>query len=40
MSKFISIELKPVSDSELDSEEEPKFDAELIAKLKSGSDSE
>ena len=40
MSRFINIELKSDSDSELDSEEESKFDAELIAKLKSGSDSE
>ena len=40
MSRFISIEVKSDSDSELDSEEESKFDAELIAKLKSGSDSE
>ena len=40
MSKFINTELKSGSDSELDSEEESKFDAELIAKLKSGYDSE
>ena len=40
MSRFINIELKSDSDSELDSEEESIFDAELIAKLKSGSDSE
>ena len=42
MSKFISNELKSDSDSdsELDSEKESKFDAELITKLKSGSDSE
>ena len=42
MSKFTSNELKSDSDSdsELDSEKESKFDAELITKLKSGSDSE
>ena len=40
MSRFINTELKGSSDSELDSEEESKFDAELMAKLKSGSDSE
>ena len=40
MSRFINIEVKSDSDSELDSEEESKFDAELMAKLKSGSDSE
>ena len=39
MSKFINTELK--SDSDLDSEKiGAKFDAELMAKLKSGSDSE
>ena len=39
MSRFINTELK--SDSELDSEKiETKFDAELMVKLKSGSDSE
>ena len=43
MSKFINTELKSDSDSdsELDSEKiGAKFDAELMAKLKSGSDSE
>ena len=41
MSRFINTELKSDSDSELDSEEEEsKFDAELMAKLESGSDSE
>ena len=30
MSRFINTELKSDSDSELDSEEESKFDAELI----------
>ena len=38
MSRFINTELK--SDSELDSEEESKFDSELMAKLESGPDSE
>ena len=40
MSRFINIELKSDSDSELDSEAEPKSDPELMAKLKSDSDSE
>ena len=40
MSRFINTELKSDSDWELDSEEQPKFDAELIAKLESGPDSE
>ena len=40
MSKFINTELKPDSNSELDSENGSKFDAELMTKLKSGSDSE
>ena len=41
MSKFIKTELKSGSDSELDSERVgAKFDAELMGKLKSGSDSE
>ena len=40
MSRFINTELKSDSDSELDSEEESKFDAEIMAKLKSDSDSE
>ena len=40
MSKFINTELKPDSNSELDSEKGSKFDAELMTKLKSGSDSE
>ena len=41
ISKFINTELKSDSDSELDSEEEEsKFDAELMAKLESGPDSE
>ena len=43
MSRFINTELKSDSDSdsELDSEKiEKKFDAELMVKLKSGSDSE
>ena len=42
MSKFINTELKSGSDSdsELDSEKESKFDAELMAKLESGSDLE
>ena len=40
MSRFINSELKSGSDSELDSEEEWKFDAELMAKLESGPDSE
>ena len=41
MSRFINTELKSDSDSELDSqEEESKFDAGLMAKLKSGSNSE
>ena len=39
-SRFKNTALKSDSDSELDSEEESKFDAELMAKLKSGSDSE
>ena len=39
MSTFTDTELKSNSDSELDSEES-KFDAELMAKLESGSDSE
>ena len=38
MSKFINTE--PKSYSELDSEEESKFDTELMTKLESGSDSE
>ena len=41
MSRFINTKLKSDSDSELDSqEEESKFDAGLMAKLKSGSNSE
>ena len=40
MSRFINIELKSDWDSELDSEEESKFHAELMAKLESGPDSE
>ena len=44
MSKFISTELKSVSDSDLDSEPdlegESKYDTELMTKLKSDSDSE
>ena len=40
MSRFINTELKSDSDSELDSKEESKFDAELMAQLESGSDSE
>ena len=41
MSRFINTEVKPDSDSELGSEEEEsKFDAGLMAKLKSGSNSE
>ena len=40
MSRFINTELKSHSDSELDIEAEPKSDAELLAKLKSDSDSE
>ena len=41
MSRFINTELKSDSVSELDSEEEEsKFDAELMAKLESGPDSE
>ena len=39
MARFINNELKSDSDSELDSEEESKFDAGLMAKLKC-SDSE
>ena len=39
MSNFINTELKSDSDSELDSEKS-KFHAELMTKLKSGSDSE
>ena len=39
MARFIDTELKSDSDSELDSEESI-FDAELMAKLESGSDSE
>ena len=38
MSRFINAELK--SDSESDQEAEPKSGTELMAKLKSGSDSE
>ena len=38
MSRFINTELK--SDSDLDSQEESKFDSELMAKLASGPDSE
>ena len=42
MFRFINTELKSDSDSysELDSEEESKFDAEIMAKLESGLDSE
>ena len=40
MSRFINTELKLDSDSELDSEEESKFDTELMTKLESGPDSE
>ena len=43
MSRFINTELKSDSESsdlELDSEEESKFDNELMAKLESGPDSE
>ena len=40
MSRFINTELKSDSNSELDSEEELEFDAELMAKLESGPDSE
>ena len=40
MSRFINTKLKSVSDSESDIEAEPKSDAELLAKLKSDSDSE
>ena len=43
MSRFINTELKPdweSSDLELDSEEESKFGAELMAKLESGPDTE
>ena len=40
MSRFINTELKSDSDSELDSEEESKFNAELMTKLESGPDSE
>ena len=40
MSRFINAELKSDSDWEVDSEEQPKFDAELMAKLESGPDSE
>ena len=42
MPKFINTKLKSDSDSdsELNSEEESKFYAELMAKLESGSDSE
>ena len=42
LSRFINTELKSDSDSysELDSEEESKFDAEIMAKLESGLDSE
>ena len=39
MSRFINTELKWDSDSELDSEEESKFDTKLMAKLESGPDS-
>ena len=44
MSRFISIELKSHSDSKLDSDLDSekvgtKFDAELMTKLKSGSNS-
>ena len=40
MSRFVNTELKSGSDSELDSVEESKCDAELMAKFESGSDSE
>ena len=42
MCRFMNTELKSDSDSELDSgsEVESKFDTELMAKLKSDSDSE
>ena len=40
MSRFWNTERKSDSDSELDSEEESKFDAELMTKLESGPDSE
>ena len=40
ISRFINTEIKSDSHSELDSEEESKFDTELMTKLKSGSDSE
>ena len=40
MPKFINTELKSDSDTELDWEEESNFDAELMAKLESGPDSE
>ena len=40
ISRFINTELKSDSDSEPDSEVESKHDAELMAKLKSDSDSE
>ena len=43
MSRFINTKLKPdweSSDLELDSEEESKFGAELMAKLESGPDTE
>ena len=40
MSRFINTELKSNSDWQPDSEVESKFDAELMAKLKSYSDSD
>ena len=40
MSRFINTELKSDSDSEPDSEVESKSDTELMAKLKSDSDSD
>ena len=40
MSRFINTELNSDSDLEFDSVKESKFDAELMAKLESGSDSE
>ena len=40
MSSFINTELKSDSNSELDSEEESKFGAELIPKLEFAPDSE
>ena len=40
MSRFLSTELESESDSESDSEAESKSDTELMAKLKSGSDSD